>query len=24
VAMTTTIEHAFGSRVLVRGFLLNN
>jgi gamma-glutamyltranspeptidase/glutathione hydrolase len=24
VAMTTTIEHAFGSRILVRGFLLNN
>jgi len=24
VAMTTTIEHAFGSRVMVRGFLLNN
>jgi gamma-glutamyltranspeptidase/glutathione hydrolase len=22
--MTTTIEHAFGSRILVRGFLLNN
>ncbi len=24
VAMTTTVEHAFGSRILVRGFLLNN
>jgi gamma-glutamyltranspeptidase/glutathione hydrolase len=24
IAMTTTIEHAFGSRILVRGFLLNN
>jgi gamma-glutamyltranspeptidase/glutathione hydrolase len=24
VAMTTTIEHAFGSRIVVRGFLLNN
>jgi gamma-glutamyltranspeptidase/glutathione hydrolase len=24
VAMTTTIESAFGSRILVRGFLLNN
>ncbi len=24
VSMTTTIEHAFGSRILVRGFLLNN
>jgi gamma-glutamyltranspeptidase/glutathione hydrolase len=24
VAMTTTIEHAFGSRIAVRGFLLNN
>jgi len=24
VAMTTTIEHAFGSRILVRGLLLNN
>jgi gamma-glutamyltranspeptidase/glutathione hydrolase len=24
VAMTTTVESAFGSRVLVRGFLLNN
>jgi gamma-glutamyltranspeptidase/glutathione hydrolase len=24
VAMTSTIEHAFGSRILVRGFLLNN
>lgn len=24
VAMTTTIEHAFGSRRMVRGFLLNN
>jgi gamma-glutamyltranspeptidase/glutathione hydrolase len=24
VAMTTTIEYAFGSRILVRGFLLNN
>jgi gamma-glutamyltranspeptidase/glutathione hydrolase len=24
LAMTTTIEHAFGSRILVRGFLLNN
>jgi len=24
VAMTTTIEHAFGSRIMVRGFLLNN
>ena len=24
VAMTTTIEYAFGSRIMVRGFLLNN
>jgi gamma-glutamyltranspeptidase / glutathione hydrolase len=24
VSMTTTIEHAFGSRIMVRGFLLNN
>jgi gamma-glutamyltranspeptidase / glutathione hydrolase len=24
VAMTTTIESAFGSRIMVRGFLLNN
>jgi len=24
VAMTTTIENAFGSRIMVRGFLLNN
>jgi gamma-glutamyltranspeptidase/glutathione hydrolase len=24
VAMTTSIEHAFGSRIMVRGFLLNN
>jgi gamma-glutamyltranspeptidase/glutathione hydrolase len=24
VAMTSSIEHAFGSRILVRGFLLNN
>lgn len=24
LAMTTTIEHVFGSRILVRGFLLNN
>jgi gamma-glutamyltranspeptidase/glutathione hydrolase len=24
VAMTTSIEHAFGSRIAVRGFLLNN
>jgi gamma-glutamyltranspeptidase/glutathione hydrolase len=24
VAMTTTIEHAFGSHIMVRGFLLNN
>ncbi|MBI1943546.1 MAG: gamma-glutamyltransferase family protein [Betaproteobacteria bacterium] len=24
VAMTTTVEYAFGSRILVRGFLLNN
>jgi gamma-glutamyltranspeptidase/glutathione hydrolase len=24
VAMTTTIEHVFGSRIMVRGFLLNN
>ncbi len=24
VSMTTSIEHAFGSRILVRGFLLNN
>ena len=24
VAMTTTIEYAFGSRIFVRGFLLNN
>ena len=24
LAMTTTIENAFGSRLMVRGFLLNN
>ncbi|MFA0350637.1 gamma-glutamyltransferase, partial [Vibrio sp. 10N.222.55.C6] len=24
VSMTTTIENAFGSRLMVRGFLLNN
>ena len=24
ISMTTTIENGFGSRVMVRGFLLNN